>query len=246
MDRRRFALLEALKAGSLEGGEMRLYRRGKLPGLFAHRTRASAELAQEAIAHGLLEITRVETVGKTAIEWVRVTPKGLDVLLENESPARALEELRDTLTLNQQGLPLWAAQMHQRIDELAKNFNSEVEMMRRQLEQLSSRVVEAIERLEASRAVAPSPSWAEESLEYLERRQQVGLGKRCSLGDLFLSLKDKHADLTIKDFHAGLKRLHDDGTIALLPSVNVGDAPGPEYALLDGPAVFYYVERKAA
>src|SRR5947208_2088166 len=113
MDRRKLALLEALKTGSLEGGEVRLYRRGKLAGLFAQRTRLSAELANQAVKDGLLEVTRIEPVGKTNVEWVRVTQKGLDFLLESESPARALAELRDVLALNQEGMPRWVAQMNE-------------------------------------------------------------------------------------------------------------------------------------
>jgi hypothetical protein len=40
-----------------------------------------------------------------------------------------------------------------------------------------------------------------------------------------------------------LKRLQERQLIALLPSTGNGDAPGPEYALLDGAAVYYYVGR---
>ena len=80
----------------------------------------------------------------------------------------------------------------------------------------------------------------------LDRRQQVGLGTRCPLADLFTALKEKHAELTIKQFHAGLKRLQDRRLISLLPGVGNGDTPGPEYALLDGPAIYYYACRAAA
>lgn len=243
MDRHRLALLEALKAGSLERGEARLYRRGKLPGLFGQRTRLNAEIADQAVKDGLLEIARIETVGKTTVEWVRVTPKGLNFLLEIESPARALEELRESLALNKEGLPAWAAQMQARIDELAANFHTEIALMRDRLEQLSQRAVSAIERLEAAKA-APTPAvvpWAGETLDFLERRRQVGLGKRCPLADLFAALKERLAELTIKEFHAGLKRLHEAKTIALWPSTGNGDAPGPEYALLDGAALYYYL-----
>ena len=55
MDQGKSALLEALKLGAQEGGEMRLYRRGKLPGLFAQRNRLSADVAILAIEQKLLE-----------------------------------------------------------------------------------------------------------------------------------------------------------------------------------------------
>jgi hypothetical protein len=246
MDRRKFALLEALKAAALARGEIRLYRRGKLPGLFAQRTRGNAEVANQAVQDALLEVTRVEPIGKTAVEWVRVTQKGLDFLLESESPARALEELRAALALNQQGLPAWAAQMHERIDELSQRFSDEVAQMRQWLDQLAQRTVQAIERIESSETNAPmlaAVPWAQETLEYLDRRKQVGLGERCSLADLFTALKEKHAELSLKEYHAGLKRLQERQMLALLPSTGNGDAPGPEYAILDGAAVYYYVGR---
>jgi hypothetical protein len=237
MDRRRFALLEALKLAAAERGEMRLYRRGKLPGLLAQRTRANAEIAQKAVADGLLEVARVETVGKATIEWVRVTQKGIDFLLESESPVHALQELSALLAANQDGLPHWAARMQARIDAATQAMHAEVEVMRQQLELVSRRVAEAIERLESRRVPTPVP---------LKRRQQVGLGPRCPLADLYATLKAKHVDLTIRDFHAGLRKLHEAETITLLPSAGSGDAPGPEYAMLDGPAVYYYVARKTA
>jgi len=240
MDRNKFALLEALKVAATDRGELRLYRRGKLPGLFVHRTRSNAEIANQAVKDGLLEVTRVEASGKATVEWVRITPKGLDYLLESESPVRALLELGEALAANQDGLPTWAAQMQARIDAMAQSFNADVVAMRRQLESLSHRVIEAIDRLEAAHAPMPVP-WTQEMLDFLQRRQQVGLGTRCPLEDLFASLRANHTALTIKEFHAGLKHLRDDGTIALMPSVPNGDSSAPEYALLDGVAVYYYV-----
>src|SRR5215475_9002684 len=130
MDQRKMLLLEALRVGATHPDEQRLYRRGKLPGLFPQRTRTSSEIANQAVQDGLLEITRVETVGKTSVEWVRLTQAGQDFLADSESPIRALEELRETLAVHQQGLPAWAAQMNARIDELSRTFVAEVESMR--------------------------------------------------------------------------------------------------------------------
>jgi hypothetical protein len=249
MDRRKELLLNALKSAALARGEVRLYRRGKLPGLFGQRTRLHAEAANQAVQDGLLESVRVEPVGQTTVEWVRITQKGLDLLLESESPARALEALRETLAVNQQGLPVWAAHMQARIEELACGFTAEVAAMHDRLAQMAQRVNEAIERIEAAQTRAPMPAtvpWAREAFEHLDRRQQVGLGQRCSLADLFAALKERHAELTIKEYHAGLRSLQERGLMTLLPSTGEGDTPGPEYALLDGPAVHYYVERSQA
>jgi hypothetical protein len=245
MDRQKFGLLEALKSAAQANGEIRLYRRGKLPGVFAQRTRSSAEIANHAIQDGMLEIIRVEPIGKTAVEWVRITQLGLDYLLENESPLHALAELRETLAVHEQSMPKWLADLDARIDGLSKQLSDEVTEMRKRLEQVAQRAEETIEQIKAAHHV-PTPAsvpWAQETLEYLNRRKQVGLGERCPLGDLFVALKEKHADMSIRDFHLGLKRLHEGNVVALLPGAGNGDAPSPEYALLDGPTVYYYIGR---
>jgi DNA-binding PadR family transcriptional regulator len=245
MDPRKRMLFDALKLGAAQPEAQRLYRRGKLHGLFAQRTSANAEIADAAVKDGLLEVTRVETAGKATIEWVRVTQKGQQFLADSESPIRALEELREALAVHQQGLPAWAVQMNARIDEMSRSFAGEIEGMRQRLDQLAGNVEAAIARIEAVRAQAdlPETPWGPEALDALDRRKQVGLGTRCPLADLFAALKEKHAELTVKVFHAGLKRLQDRRLITLLPGVNSGDTPGPEYALLDGAAVFYYASR---
>lgn len=245
MDQRKLALVEALKVGAQAAGETRLYRRGKLPGLFAQRTRVNGEVANQAVADGLLEMTRVETVGKTSIEWVRVTPKGLEFLLDSETPTRALEELAAAFAVNQQGVAAWAAESQARIVELSQQIASEATAMRTRLDQMALQVQAALARLETNKteAVPATVPWGPEMLDHLERRRQVGLGTRCPLADLFTTLRDHYAELSIKDFHAGLRALHLTNTIALLPSTGNGDTPGPEYALLDGPAVYYYVAR---
>lgn len=82
-------------------------------------------------------------------------------------------------------------------------------------------------------------------LAYLEQRERVGLGPRCPLADVFVALKESNAAFSLKDFHAGLKQMQADQRIALLPSSGPDDTPGPEYALLNGAAIYYYAARAA-
>jgi hypothetical protein len=105
MDARKFALLEALKVAARDRAEVRLYRRGQLPGLFAQRTRSNAEIAKWAIADELLEITRVETLGKTSIEWVKLTQKGYDFLLNTARWRNCARHSPSTSKRCQSGLP---------------------------------------------------------------------------------------------------------------------------------------------
>src|SRR5579885_899952 len=120
------ALVEALKQSMAETAEQRLFRSGKLAGLFASRSGASGEAATRALRERLLEVVRTETKGKAAVEWVRLTPQGVDFLHHHESPIRALEELREVLQVNQERVPLWLANMQHDLWELGNALTESV------------------------------------------------------------------------------------------------------------------------
>src|SRR5262245_4594232 len=112
------ALLEALKQGLARPGEHRLYKRGKLDGLLPGRAGAGAEAAARALREGLIETVRTETKGKPVIDWVRVTPKAVDFLHEQESPLRALEELREELRATRDRVPAWSEEVRRTLAAL--------------------------------------------------------------------------------------------------------------------------------
>ncbi|MCI0638171.1 MAG: hypothetical protein L0Y72_25045 [Gemmataceae bacterium] len=247
MDKVTEILVEALRLGA-EGGEQRLYRTGKVPGLFAARNSLTAEIAARALDDGLLETVRTETKGKTTTEWVRVTSKGVAYLLEHDSPVKVLDELRGLLQANQDGIPNWIADSQRQLAELSQRLTGEVETMGRRLESLAGRVMEALKRIDHLQSplpegIAGALPWAHAAVEYLDKRQRSGLPERCPLPDLFAHLKDKETGLSIADFHSGLRRLHDRGRVRLLPHDGVEGPPEPEFALLDGAAVFYFAAR---
>src|SRR5438132_1178455 len=122
MDKAQEILIEALRQGTTTAGEQRLYRSGKLPGLFAGRSSLHAEAAAQGVRDDLIEIVRTETKGKTVVEWVRVTPKGVQFVLERESPVRAMDELQALLRLNEQGFPGWVEELRRGIDEVGRRF----------------------------------------------------------------------------------------------------------------------------
>src|SRR6516165_4452800 len=103
-------LIEALKQALAGPGEQRLFKSGKLPGLFAGRAGVNGDAAALALREGMLELVRTETRGKTTAEWVKLTPRGVAFLHDNESPVRVLRELRDVLQANRDGLPGWLAE----------------------------------------------------------------------------------------------------------------------------------------
>lgn len=241
-------LIEALKQALADAGEQRLYRSGKLDGLFASRAGANAEAATRALQTGLLEVVRTETKGKTTVEWVRLTPRGLTFLHEHESPRRALEDLVAVLQTNRAQIPIWLADMRQELQALGSRLADEAQRWSQRLEALSQRVEEALRRAEArGPALVPGAEtmpWAVDALVHLDRRRASGAAGDCPLPELFTVLREKHGDLSVATFHEGLRRLHDRRALRLLPFTGPpDDLREPEFALLDGADLMYFVTR---
>src|SRR5262245_30477190 len=90
-------VIAALKQAVSEPGEHRLYRSGKLAGLFSGRSGAAGNAAAESLRLGLLEVVRTEVKGKIQIDWVRSTPRAVEYLHQHESPIAVLRELQAEL-----------------------------------------------------------------------------------------------------------------------------------------------------
>jgi hypothetical protein len=240
------ALLDALKRALAEPGEQRLYRRGKLPGLFGPRDGDAAALA---LRDGLLEPVRTETKGKIVTEWVRLTPRGVEYLHARESPRAVLRELLDAVRTARSGVPLWLEQMRQESQKFAEHLGDQLLRYTRQLEALAARVEEALKRAELvgptlSDGVSTLVPWGLDALKYLEKRHAGGAGEACPLPELFASLRERHGELSISAFHDGLRRLHDNRAVRLLPFDRpAGELPEPEFALPDGAQVYYFAAR---
>src|SRR5262245_23754299 len=86
--------IDALKTAIESPGEHRLFRWGKLAGLFPSRVGDSGAAATRALRDGLLEITRSEIRGKLVVEWVKATPRALEFVHDHDSPKALLRELR--------------------------------------------------------------------------------------------------------------------------------------------------------
>jgi hypothetical protein len=240
-------LLEALKRGLAQPGEHRLYKSGKLDGLFPGRTGAGAEAAARALREGLIETARTETKGKTVIDWVRVTPKAVDFVHEHESPLRALQELRDELRATRDHVPAWSREVRTKLAALGERLAEDSTRMLQRVEALSARVEEALRRLallgpNLPPDVTKTVPWAEEAMAYLERRRAGGASGPCPLPELFAVLAGRCNGLTVTAFHDGLRRLHERRLVHLLsPSAAPDEMAQPEFALFDDGNVFYYL-----
>jgi hypothetical protein len=252
-DRDREVLLEALRqalAGDAgpRDGEQRLYRAGKLAGLFRGRAGSNARAAAQALRDGLLEVVRTEVRGKSAVEWVRLTPRGVDFLHEHESPVRALQELRSALRSNRQAVPAWLEEMGNGLRGLEERLRADARTWLRRLEALERRVEEALRRLEAAAPLLPpdvaeAHPWALDALNYLDRRRSGGAPGGCPLPELFAAVVRQHPGLSVSAFHEGLRRLHERRALHLEPDASPAGLPQPEFALLERGAVLYHASR---
>jgi hypothetical protein len=241
-------LVEALGRALAQPGEHRLYRAGKLDGLFPARAGASGEAAHRALADGLLERARLETKGRTEIEWVRVTPRGVEFLHEHESPVEALHALRDSLRANHDAVPVWLAAMRAALEEMEERLASAAASWQQRLSCLENRVNDSLRRLEAASPLVPpevlkSHPWAVDALNYLDRRRSAGAPDDCPLPELFDAVASHHPALTLNDFRDGLRRLHQRRALRLRPAETPEEVARPEFALLDEAGACYYAVR---
>jgi hypothetical protein len=241
-------LLEALRQALSESGVHRLYRSGKLDGLFATRTGITAEAATKAVKDGLIEVVRSELKGKIETEWVRLTARGIEFLQEHDSPRRVLEELRDVLRTSREGMPVWLLQMQQELRAAGDRLATDVQALNRRLDELSERVESALQRADLGRIPLSNGEltvpWAREALAYLEKRRDGGVNGPCTLPELFEALRPGYSGLSLRAYLDGLRRLHDLRALQLLPFTESPEKiPEPEYALADGPVLLYFVTR---
>jgi len=245
--KRQAALLEGLRAALAEPAEQRLYRSGKLSGLFVSRVGAAGEAAQEALRRGLVESTRVEVKSRTNIEWVRLTPRGIEFLHEHDSPQAVLGTLQETLRLTRNGIPVFLEQLRIDLHVLADRWAGEIAQVVARLDGLAERVDLALRRFEAS---GPSLSenlealvpWGLDALTYLDHRTKTGMIGNCPLPELFHALRPSHPRLSLLDFQDGLRRLFDAGAIHL-DAAKPEEMFEPEYVLVLGSHIYYYAHR---
>ena len=240
MDRVTDALVAALRQALAGPEEHRLYRAGKLDGLFANRVGVAGAAAARALAEGLLSPTRTETRGKIHIEWVRLTPSGVDFLHQHESPVRALEEVRHALRANREALPEWLADMRATLAAVDERLAADARKWTERLDGLTRRVEDALRRLESERPLLPPEvgdayPWSVDALNYLDRRKTGGALSDCPLPELFAALSRTHPGLSVGPFHEGLRPPARPPGAPPPPRRRRHDPPThPEFALFDG------------
>lgn len=246
LEKRDGLLLDGLRA-ALNGEEHRLFKVGKKDGLFAGRTGLPGEAAELALREGLLEHTRTETERGADLEWVRLSPQGTEYLYAHDSPRAVLGEMRDMLRRAASGVPMWQDAMLKSLEKLAGHVTEEMAKYMAKLDSLTLRVDEALRRADVSPELAANLQtivpWGLEALAYLDRRKAGGSAAACPLPELFGGLRGKFPDMTIRDFHDGLKRLADNQALKLGEYAGAGAIPQPEYAMMQGGKLWYTATR---
>jgi hypothetical protein len=239
-------ILHALKQAIAEPTEHRLFRSGKLEGLFPSRTGPSATAALQALSEGLLETVRTESKGKLLIEWVTATDKAMSYVTSHDSPKAVLRDLREVLGTTRAAVPDWLAQSKKAIETLHQQIDQQAAETLRRLDLLADRVEAALRRMETERPSLPEPitmlvPWVMPALEFLDRHQTKTASRDCPLRVLFEELSPTLPDLTLLEFHTGLRRLHDARILRLvaLPT----EEPDPEFAMILGSEVCSHVQR---
>lgn len=247
--RRAELLLDALKTAVAVSGEHRLFRAGKLAGLFPSRAGTSAAAALLAISDGLLETVRTETRGRVVTEWVRGTPKAVGFVHDHDSPKSVLREMREVLCAARSGVTPWMADAKAELAAMSAKIEEHVTVTLKRLDDLAVRVEAALRRAEAQRpAVTPGVGqvvpWALDALEYLDRRKEGGATGDCPLPELFHALRVKNPVVALGEFHDGLKRLHDVRAVRLTAAGERAWAiTEPEYAAVVDGQLMYWVGR---
>jgi len=246
-DRKQELLLEALRAALAEPAELRLFRAGRNPGLFALRSGSYAEAATEAVRRGLLEVVRSDNKGKLSIDWVRISPGGVEYLHQHDSPKIVLRQLKELLDRSRTGVPDWLSSLLGQLESMGAQFATGMARYMQQMDALSQRVEAALRRLEGdavSRTGGGPVEWAFDALRYLDIRGLEAGDGPCPLGELYRAVAQIVPDLTVRRFHDGLRRLQDHRAIRLIPWPGaLGGIPEPEYTLFDGSRAICHASR---
>jgi len=247
-ERRSELLLDGLKLAIATPGEHRLFRFGRLAGLFPSRAGLSAEAAGVALQLGLLESIRTETRGKLAVEWVQATAKAVGYVHEHDSPKSVLRELKEVLQATRDGVPVWMTEAKAEIADISYRFDRRANALLKRLDEVAERVDSVLRRAETRMPSVAEPvgrviPWAVDALEYLDQRAEGGAAGSCPLPELFHAIRLRFPVLPLPAFHDGVRRLHDLRALQLAESDMMAE---PEHAVLADGKLMYAATRRAA
>jgi hypothetical protein len=229
-------VLDALSRALADPMPRPLYGTAANPGLFG--SSAPAKVAgQRCLDLGLLRQDGEQLKGAKRVPLFSATPKGLLYLLEHAEAPRLLGATLDAV---------------ERTSRVVCDCSRLLETLTRQLGDLRQVVQQASDRADPAKfaatlfstgaAVADSATMAAVTAFVNEQRAKRP-PQTCSLAVLFKHLAGGYPNLTIGQMHDALRQLASAKRIRLLPFTQaLYQLTEPEYALIVGREVMFYVE----
>jgi hypothetical protein len=203
------------------------------PGFFKGSAKAVKDAAQAAVDNSWLEPTG-DAIGTGARKkpLYRLTAAGIHAVLEGSETLQLLRGLGDSV--------------RQQVD-LLQTIHAQLGRLADQAGPLSTAVAALERRLQppplAAAPARPGTAWLDRVVPLAQQQRERDRFQPLDLSTLWEQIRRDCPDLTLGQFHDGLRALRDQGRIRLLPFTralaSIGDPRNALY--LDG-EVMYYVE----
>jgi hypothetical protein len=153
---------------------------------------------------------------RTQVIYASITAHGRQWVLEQGSPLRIAESLRDALAT-------CGAELNTCVSTTQAGLTS----MNRELTRLQQTLTEVVDRYnqtaqslrvvldQAKTGAQPEPNWLDEVVRIVSARKQQSSTTRPTLPQIYDELKRAHPLLTLSQFHDGLRTLHQKKRIIL-------------------------------
>lgn len=216
-----------------------------------------ASAAYKAAAKVCLERDWLEPVGQTTGKGknqslYRLSVAGLQAVLEQNDPGKLLHGLRDQVSQLQNRTAELTGFVRDKLVELSGqvgSLGSNMEQLTLVIEQAAKRVkpIDVMQMSQPAPEVqsngAGDVGWHDEVIELVKEQKQQNSFQRLTLPQLFSMLRIKHPQLTLGQFHDGLRKLQDDRRIRLGPFTQaLATIDDPRTALFLDREVKYYVD----
>jgi hypothetical protein len=239
-------IVDALCRAVAEPDGLPLYGSRAVPGLFA-ATGPAKQAAQKCKDEGHLRLIRQETKGKAVREFYALSDKGVGYLLGQVSPRQVLGDLVRALEARQEQLDeltTIASQTQSSLEALRNVAAQALQAMgpagTMDLNELHRRFHAQAPSANGSTA-RPAGDWLAAALACLIEWDRAGAREDYPLPDLYRKLQPAATELTIGQYHDGLRQLFDREQIYLHPWTGpLCEMPEPPLALLVGHEIAYY------
>lgn len=232
-------MVEGLSRAATAPQGVPLFGQRKTPGLFA-RTAAAQTAARRCLDTGYLQVVGVETKGKSAFDLCTITEKGVSFLLRQTSPQSVLESLSHAITAQGAASPQLVAEV-QSCQETYATLEQQLGHLVTHLHQPAA-TNGAVPHLNGNGKPQANVDWRGFVVPFLREWESKRPHQDCPLPELYRHLCHHAPDLTIGQFHDGLRQMFAAGQVRLYPWTGpLHELPEPALALLVGHAVAFYV-----